>query len=184
MVVGGRRRSVATAFMVVALTLAIGACENQSTAPGTPTPTAAVRTSPSPAAASPRPSASPDAGRVAMTKFVSLVTSDAFAYQATFTGESRHTVDILPISKGLLQVSGGNVLVQATFRFRTGTRVAVEHRSVGGKDWLRYGSEAPIANVSATNMKALATERRRPPATIMAPCRSRTGDRRRRRGPA
>ena len=141
MVVGGRRRSVATAFMVVALTLAIGACENQSTAPGTPTPTAAVRTSPSPAAASPRPSASPDAGRVAMTKFVSLVTSPTFAYQATFTGESRHTVDILPISKGLLQVSGGNVRVQATFRFRTGTRVAVEHRSVGGKDWLRYGSE-------------------------------------------
>jgi hypothetical protein len=137
---GGERRAVLGTFMSLALTLAIGACEKQSTAPVTSTP-AAVSTSPSPAAASVKPSASPDAGRVAMAKFVTLATSDGFAYQATFTGESRHTVDLLPISKGLLQVNGDNVRVQATFRFRTGTRVAVEHRSVGGKGWLRYGSE-------------------------------------------
>ena len=60
----------------------------------------------------------PGRGPGAVTKFVALVTSDGFTYQATFTGQDRHTIDILPISKGLLQVSGDDVRVQATFASR------------------------------------------------------------------
>jgi hypothetical protein len=69
------------------------------------------------------------------------VTADRFAYQATFTGESRHTVDILPMTKGLLQVNGDDVLVRTTFTFKDG-RVPVEHRSVGGRGWIKYGTAA------------------------------------------
>ena len=174
--VGGHHRRIATAFIVLSLTLAIGACENQSTAPGTPSPTAAGPTSPSPGAgASVKPSPSPDAGRVAITKFVALATSDTFAYQATFTGESRHTVDLLPISKGLLQVNGENVRVQATFRFRTGTLVAVEHRSVGGKGWLRYGSEPwrrMTAFGPANSMAAFAAVHGLPDVTYVGPVKT------------
>jgi hypothetical protein len=73
-----------------------------------------------------------------MNAFVALVTTDGFAYQATFSGNSRHTTDTLPVTKGLLQVSGDDVLVRATFRFPSGHRYAVEHRMVGGKAWIRY----------------------------------------------
>ena len=68
---------------------------------------------------------------------MALVTKNGFSYQATFTGQSRHTTDILPISKGLLQVSGDDVLVRATWKFSTGSS-AVEHRYVDGKAWVRY----------------------------------------------
>ena len=73
-----------------------------------------------------------------MNAFVALVTKAGFSYQATFTGQSRHTTTILPLSKGLLQVSGDDVLVQVTFRFPEGNSYAVEHRYVAGKSWIRY----------------------------------------------
>jgi hypothetical protein len=170
--VGGRRRTIAIAIIALVLTLA--ACENPATAPVVPTPTAAIRTSPG-AGASLRPSPSPDAGRAAMTKFVTLATSDGFAYQATFTGESRHTVDILPISKGLLQVNGDDVRVQATFRFRTGTLVAVEHRSIAGKGWLRYGTEPwrrMTAFGPANSMAAFAAVHGLPDVTYVGPVKT------------
>lgn len=77
-----------------------------------------------------------------MTKFFALATDKKFAYQATFTGEERQTVDILPISKGLLQVNGADVRVVATFTYSGRDRIAVEHRSVGGRGWLRFGANA------------------------------------------
>jgi hypothetical protein len=76
-----------------------------------------------------------------MRAFVKLVTSDGFSYQATFTGRSRHTTDILPVSKGLLQVSGGDVLVRATFTFPSKHAYTVEHRSVGGASWIRFDAK-------------------------------------------
>ena len=111
---GGRSRSVAIAVLL--LSLALVGCESQSTGPNTVTASPTTRTSASPSAGgSAKPIASRDPGQAALTKFFALVTDDAFAYQATFTGKSRHTVDILTISKGLLQVNGANVLVRATF---------------------------------------------------------------------
>lgn len=75
---------------------------------------------------------------MAIQKFVALVTKAGFSYQATFTGESRHTTDILPISRGLLQVHGDDVLVRATFTFPDKVTYDVEHRWVGGTGWIRY----------------------------------------------
>jgi hypothetical protein len=127
-------------FLVLAALLA--ACGSASPTPAA-TDQATAGTSASPAfVRSPAPLASPDPGQAALTKFFTLVTGAGFAYQATFTGSSHHTVDILPISKGLLQVSGSNVLVRATFTFKDGAQVTVEHRSVGGRGWIRYATEA------------------------------------------
>jgi hypothetical protein len=87
--------------------------------------------------AAPSASAKADPATGAVTGFVALVTKKGFSYQATFTGQSRHSTDIFPISKGLLQVSGDDVLVRATWAF-PGHKYAVEHRYVDGKGWVRY----------------------------------------------
>jgi hypothetical protein len=127
--------------LLVALVLMVAACGSDSATPAGPTRPPTPRVSAAAAGShSPSPSASRDPGLAALTKFFTLVTADRFAYQATFTGDSHHTVDILPITKGLLQVSGDDVLVRTTFTFKDGAKVPVEHRSVGGRGWLKYGS--------------------------------------------
>ena len=132
---GGTRTALAG---LAALVLVLGAaCNNNAVTPSVaPTPTAG---SSAQASASIRPSSSPkaDPANAAVIAFVALVTGNGFTYQATFTGQSRHTTDILPISKGLLQVSGRDVLVRATWAF-LGHSFAVEHRYVGGKAWIKY----------------------------------------------
>jgi hypothetical protein len=99
-----------------------------------PSPTASAE----PASSVPAPSATVDPGQAALRGFLALITKDGFSYQATFTGESRHTTDILPISKGVLEVSGRNVLVRATFKFPAGHTYVVEHRYVTGRAWIRF----------------------------------------------
>jgi hypothetical protein len=129
-------------FVFLVLAASLAACGSNAPTPA-PTGQPTAGTSASPASArSPAPPASPDPGQTALTKFFTLVTGAGFAYQATFTGSSHHTIDILPISKGLLQVSGSDVLVRATFTFKDGARITVEHRSVGGRGWIRYATEA------------------------------------------
>jgi hypothetical protein len=130
-------------FVFLVLAASLAACGSNSLTPAAPTgqPTAGASASLA-SAGSPPPPASPDPGQTALTKFFTLVTGASFAYQATFTGSSHHTIDILPISKGLLQVSGSDVLVRATFTFKDGARITVEHRSVGGRGWIRYATEA------------------------------------------
>jgi hypothetical protein len=155
--------------------LGLVACDSQSTAPTGPgSPTARSSVSPT-GGGSPKPVASRDPGQVALTKFFSLVSDDAFAYQATFTGKSRHTVDILPISKGLLQVNGANVLVRATFTYKSGTRYIVEHRSVGGKGWIKYGPE-PWERLAAfgpaNSMAAFAAVHAPPDVTYLGPTKA------------
>ncbi len=124
-----------TLVAVTAVTLA--ACNAQAPAPtGTTRPTAREHSG---AGASTVPSAKPsaDPATAAVKAFVAFASSPDASYQATFTGSSRHTVDVLPITKGVLQVSGQDVLVRATFAFPSGTKATVEHRSVGGKGWAR-----------------------------------------------
>ncbi len=108
-------------------------------APGGPSPSSPLATTPPRVSASPRPSPTADPSVAAIRAFVALVTADGFSYQATFTGHSRHTTDVLPISKGVLQVHGSDVRVRATFTFRDAS-IAVEHRWVGGKGWIRFGT--------------------------------------------
>jgi hypothetical protein len=128
-------------------------------------------------AASARPTASPkaDPGTAAVTAFVALVTKDGFSYQATFSGRSRHTTDILPVSKGLLQVSGTNTLVRATFAFPSGPRYAVEHRYVGGKAWIKYDTTDSWHRVAirpADTMAAFAAIRSKTDVTYLGPVES------------
>ncbi|MEO5940739.1 MAG: hypothetical protein ABIZ72_07150 [Candidatus Limnocylindrales bacterium] len=115
-------------------------------------------------AASRTPQAAPsaDPATAAVKAFVALVTKEDFSYQATFSGRDRHSTDILPISKGVLQVSGANVLVRATFAFPGGTKYPVEARIVGGKTWLRYDPSEPwkrVALKAADTMAAFAAVR-------------------------
>ena len=133
---GGPRFAFAILFVVLAL-IAAG-CGNQAVVPSSgPTPSA---TPTAHAGSSGGPSASPkaDSGAIALTAFIALVTKPGFRYQATFTGQSRHSTVILPVRKGLLQVSGDDVLVRATFTFPPAERYTVEHRYVDGKGWIRY----------------------------------------------
>ena len=168
--VAAPRRVVA--IMAILIALGLVACDSQSTAPvssGSPaTPASAGPV----AGASAKPSPSRDPGQVALAKFVGLATDDGFAYQASFTGASHHSVDILPISNGLLQVSGADVRVRATFKYKTGSKATVEHRSVGGRDWIRYGSEAwrGMGAFSAVNsMAAFAAVHGPPDVTYLGP---------------
>jgi hypothetical protein len=174
MIAGGRRRTIAIAVLV--LSLALVGCDGHTTAPTGPGASPTARASASPASGgSAKPAASRDPGQVALTKFFTLVTDDAFAYQATFTGASHHTTDILAISKGLLQVSGANVMVRATFTYKSGTRYVVEHRSVGGKAWIKYGS-LPWARLSAfgpaDSMAAFAAVHAPPDVTYLGPTKA------------
>ena len=58
-------------------------------------------------------------------------------YRVSFTGESRHTTDILPV-KGTLDVSGDNAALGATFRFPGEGTGRADYRLVGGTDWIRF----------------------------------------------
>jgi hypothetical protein len=85
-------------------------------------------------------SAKAESATGAVDAFVALVTKDGFSYQATFSGQDRHTTDIFPVSRGLLQVSGSDVRLQATLTFH-GKRYAFEHRWVKGKAWIKYDTD-------------------------------------------
>lgn len=123
-----------------------------------------------------KPTPSRDPGQVALTKFFALATDKTFAYQATFTGVSRHTADVLPISKGLLQVNGSSVRVRATFTYkRTGGVMTVEHRAVGGRAWIKYGSQPWLrwpGYEASDSMAAFAAVHAPPDVTYLGPVKS------------
>ena len=129
------------ALLVAAIAILTGC--GATTSPTAPASTATARPTTS-GSASARPSAPPpsaDPGTLAVQRFVAFASKADASYQATFTGQSRHTTDILPITKGVLQVSGANVLVRATFTFPNGRPYTTEHRFVGGTAWIRYSPE-------------------------------------------
>ena len=169
---GGHRSAFAVLAVLVIGVLA--ACGSSAVAPtGAPAPTTTARSS---AAGSSAPAAlaKPDPGATAVKGFVGLVTKKGFSYQATFTGQSRHTTDILPISKGLLEVSGDDVLVRATWKFPTGSN-AVEHRYVDGKAWVRYATADTWHRLTfrpADSMAAFAAIRSKSDVTYLGPITS------------
>jgi hypothetical protein len=124
--------------------------------------------------AAPSASAKPDPATDAVNAFVALVTKDGFSYQATFSGQDRHSTDIFPVSKGLLQVSGTDVRVQATFNIR-GHRYAVEHRWVGGKAWIKYFTSDTWHHMTysaADTMAAFASIHGKSDVTYVGPVKS------------
>jgi len=168
------RRGAVVSVAIASLLLA--GCGNNT---ATPAPSASLQPSASPRlvpSGSPQPSPTADPGQAALTRFFALVTKDGFSYQATFTGESRHTVDIVPISRGLLQVSGTNVLVRATFKFRNGTFTS-EHRSVNGVGWIRIAT-TPWRKLASfgpeDSMAAFAQVHAPPDATYLGPIKKGT----------
>lgn len=163
---GRAARPVAVLTLIAALAAGCG----QSTV----SPSAAATIGPSvPAPASARPTASPtvDPGTAALTAFVALVTKAGYSYQATFSGDDRHSTIILPISAGLLEVSGKDVLVRATFTLRA-HRSVVEHRYVGGRAWLRYDTTDPWQELNfpaADTMAAFGDIRSKADVTYLGP---------------
>jgi hypothetical protein len=129
----GRRGSAIAACLIALLS----ACNTATTVTSSPTPAPSLPSAPP---ASARPSASPDPGRAAVAAFVAFASNPKASYQATFRGESRQSVTIVSITKGVLQVSGRDVLVRAVFTFPDRKSGVVEHRFVDGKAWVRLRS--------------------------------------------
>ena len=109
------------------------------------TPSASPAATPGPDAAS--PGASPPvapAARAAVAVLDGLTTFAADpdrTYRASFTGESRHTTDILKV-KGTLDVSGDAAAIGATFRGSGKGSGRTDYRLVEGDDWLRFDEGA------------------------------------------
>lgn len=109
-----------------------------------------------------------------MSAFVALVTKDGFSYQATFTGQDRHTTDTFQMRKGVLQVSGDDVLVRVTFSF-PGHPDTVEHRYVGGKGWIKYDTSDKwhrLAFRPSDTMAAFASVHSKNDLTYLGPVKS------------
>jgi hypothetical protein len=129
-----RSRRAALLPLLVAI---VAACNSSTTTPTTtPSPSGSATADVSLA---PTPSPTPDPSKVAIDRFVALVTKAGFSYQATFSGEDRHSASILKISKGLLQVHGDDVRVRLTFTDASAS-TTVEHRYVDGKGWVRFAT--------------------------------------------
>jgi hypothetical protein len=124
------------ALLALLVAVAVGCDRNAVIPSATTAPSGSARPS---ASLPPTPSPTPDPSRVAIDAFVALVTKSGFSYQATFSGQDRHSASILTISKGLLQVHGDDVLVRVTFADASASTV-VEHRYVKGKGWVRFGT--------------------------------------------
>jgi len=169
---GGPRTALA-ALLAAAIAVAAACDVAAPRATATASPSASSTASRVPASPTAAPTADP--ATAAIKAFVARVTKAGFSYQASFTGNSRHTTDILPVSKGALQVSGDDVLVRATFRFPGGHRFAVEHRSVGGKNWVRYDtidSWHRITLAKSDSMGAFASVRTIADVTNLGPVKS------------
>jgi hypothetical protein len=167
---GGPRFALA---ILVAVAAGVGAgCGNTTPTVGS---TPYVASFP-PAVRSAGPSVAPSANTAvaAVDAFVALVTKDGFDYQATFTGQDRHTTDIFPVSRGLLQVSGDDVRLLATLTIH-GKRYAFEHRWVKGKAWIRYDTDDKWHRVTwsaADTMGAFASIHGRPDVSYNGPVKS------------
>jgi hypothetical protein len=146
----GRARHAAArtwlAALIVAAALVGAACQPVALGPlpslgrllATPSMSPAATPGPDAPSTGGSPSVAP-AARAAVAVLDGLA---AFAadpdrtYRASFTGESRHTTDILRV-KGTLDVSGDDAAIGASFRFPREGSGRTDYRLVAGDDWLR-----------------------------------------------
>ena len=129
----GGRRAALLALLVAVVSLAV-ACDALNPPGATPLRSYPLVSLSLP----PTPSPTVNPADAAIEAFVARVTKKGFSYQATFKGKDRHSTDIVPVSDGLLQVSGSDVRMRATFHLPYGLgNKTVEHRAVGGKAWKR-----------------------------------------------
>jgi hypothetical protein len=168
---GGPRFALAAVFaLVVVVTAACGS----SAVPTVGSTPYVASFPPASHSAAPAASAKADPASDAINAFVALVTEDGFSYQATFSGQDRHSTDIFPVSKGLLQVSGTDVRLQATFNIHDHL-YAVEHRWVGGKAWIKYFSSDTWHHMTysaADTMAAFASIHGKADVTSLEPIKS------------
>jgi len=166
---GGRGIAGAASVMVIV----VAACANATTAPSALPEASASPPAASASVAPGKPSATPrDAGTAAVEAFVAFASNPTSSYQATFSGESRQTVTVIKITKGVLQVHGADVLVRATFTFPDHQSGVVEHRYVGGKGWIRLDRDAwqlLSGWVAADSMAAFPAVRGPNDATYLGP---------------
>jgi len=132
----------AGAVVLVAVVVLGAGCANNAVNPSAGTSSTSTSSGAAPLATrAPSPSARPNPAAAAIDGFVTLVTKKGFSYQATFSGQDRHSTTIVPLKQGLLQVAGDDVLVRVTFA-PPGQAIVVEHRAVGGKAWVKYDGAA------------------------------------------
>jgi hypothetical protein len=166
------------AVVLVAVVVLGAGCASNAVNPSAGSSATSTSTSTStgaapPASRPPAPSARPDPAAAAIDGFVTLVTKKGFSYQATFSGQDRHSTTIVPLKQGLLQVAGDDVLVRVTFA-PPGQAIVVEHRSVGGKAWVKYDGAAwhRVALPPADTMAAFAAVRTAADVTSLGPVKA------------
>jgi hypothetical protein len=166
--------SVSGALVLVAVVVLGVGCANNAVNPSVVTTSTSTSTGAAPTASrAPTPSARPDPAAAAIDGFVALVTKKGFSYQATFSGQDRHSTTIVPLKQGLLQVSGDNVLVRVTFA-PPGQAIVVEHRFVGGKAWVKSDGAAwhRVTLAPADTMAAFAAVRTAADVTGLGPVKA------------
>jgi hypothetical protein len=128
---GRRPRTLVVAACLAALV--VGACRPGEAILPTPEPTGA----PTPVASSPTPEPTPGPHEAAIAAFVRRVSSGELRYRASFTGDTRGAISIIP-TKGSIDVVGPNYRLVTDFTLTRPRSVErVEHRYVGGRAWIR-----------------------------------------------
>lgn len=146
-----RTRGVAAAILAIA----VAAC--QGAAPGSPpaAPSTAAGPSATVAAASsgPTPTSAATNAKAVVDGLRAFASDPSRTFRISFTGDSRHTTDILDVA-GTLDVRGEDAALSATFKFpREGTG-RTDYRRVGGTDWIRIekGKWRQLGGVTAADV--------------------------------
>lgn len=134
---------VAAAIVAACQPVALGPLPSLAGLLASPTPSPAATQD----AGGASPAASPSVAPAARAAVAVLDGLAAFAadpdrtYRVSFTGDSRHSTDILKV-KGTLDVSADDAAIGVTFRFpREGTG-RTDYRLVDGDDWVRIDEGA------------------------------------------
>lgn len=137
------------AVPVLLAATAVAGCQPMSIGPlpsldgvaGSPTSSATAPATIESAAPAASPSASPAAGAAAglavLDGLETFAEDPDRTYRVSFSGDSRHTTDILRV-KGTLDVSGDDAAIGTVFRFPGQGTGRSDYRLVDGTDWVRF----------------------------------------------
>lgn len=102
----------------------------------TPTISAPTATTAPLATVGPTPTSPAAVARAVVDGIRAFAGDGSQTFRVTFSGVSRHAADTLVV-EGVLDVSGDDASVTATFEFPRGGTGAVDYRRIGSHDWLR-----------------------------------------------